>query len=278
MGDPIGPNEETAELAWRFREMCDRHDGWTVFYEVGTENLQVYLDLGLTLIKLGEEGRILLQTFSLEGHERKNMRHALHKLEREGCSFEIIPPERIPAMLPELKKISDIWLEEKNTREKGFSLGFFNEDYLEKFPIGVVKSEGKIIAFANIWSGSGKEELSIDLMRYLPDAPHGIMDYLFIHLILRGKQEGYKWFNLGMAPLSGLEDRALAPLWSRLGAFVFRHGEHFYNCQGLRQYKEKFDPEWKPKYLAYPGGFSLPRILANIASLISRGLTGVITK
>ncbi|HDO26062.1 MAG TPA: lysylphosphatidylglycerol synthetase family protein, partial [Nitrospirae bacterium] len=45
MGDPIGPNEETAELAWRFREMCDRHDGWTVFYEVGTENLQVYLDL-----------------------------------------------------------------------------------------------------------------------------------------------------------------------------------------------------------------------------------------
>ncbi|HDZ00627.1 MAG TPA: DUF2156 domain-containing protein, partial [Nitrospirae bacterium] len=97
-------------------------------------------------------------------------------------------------------------------------------------------------------------------------------------LILWGKQEGYKWFNLGMAPLSGLEDRALAPLWSRLGAFVFRHGEHFYNCQGLRQYKEKFDPEWKPKYLAYPGGFSLPRILANIASLISRGLAGIITK
>ena len=275
MGDPIGQQEEIYELAWRFHEMSDRHNGWTVFYEVGTENLQVYLDLGLTFIKLGEEGRVLLQTFSLEGHERKDMRHVLNKFGRERCSFEIITQERIPAILPELKRVSDAWLAGKNTREKGFSLGFFSEDYLTKFPVAVVKIEDKIIAFANIWAGAGKDELSIDLMRHLPDAPNGIMDCLFIRLILWGKEEGYKWFNLGMAPLSGLEDRALAPLWSRLGAFVFRYGEHFYNCQGLRQYKDKFGPEWKPKYLAYPGGFSLPLILADIASLISRGPTGV---
>jgi phosphatidylglycerol lysyltransferase len=94
----------------------------------------------------------------------------------------------------------------------------------------------------------------------------------------RAQREGYQWFNLGMAPLSGLEDRPLAPLWNRMGAFMFRHGEHFYNFQGLRQYKEKFDPEWGPKYLASPGGLALPRILTNIASLISGGLKGVITK
>jgi lysylphosphatidylglycerol synthetase-like protein (DUF2156 family) len=46
----------------------------------------------------------------------------------------------------------------------------------------------------------------------------------------------------------------------------------------LRQYKEKFDPEWEPKYLASPGGLALPRILTNIASLISGGLKGVIAK
>ena len=278
MGDPIGPQEEIIELAWRFHEMCDRHDGWTVFYEVGVENLPLYLDLGLTFIKLGEEGHVSMETFSLEGSKRKEMRHVIHKLGREGCSFEIIQPESIPVILPELKKISDTWLKEKNTREKGFSLGFFSEKYLKLFPVAVIKKEKKIIAFANIWVGAGKEELSIDLMRHLPDAPNGIMDYLFIHLILWGKQEGYEWFNMGMTPLAGLKDHNLAPLWSKLGAFVFRHGEHFYNFQGLRQYKDKFAPEWKPKYLAYPGGFSLPRILANIASLISRGLTGVITK
>jgi len=278
MGDPIGPAEEWPELLWRFHELCDRYDGWTVFYEIGPEKIHLYLDLDLSVLKLGEEARIPLETFSLEGSNRKGLRHVLHKLEKEGCTFEVIASEDVPLLLPELKRISDAWLAEKNTREKGFSLGFFNEDYLKRFPAGIVRKNGKIVAFANIWAGGKKKELSIDLMRYNSEAPHGVMDYLFTHLILWGKQEGYRWFSLGMAPLSGLEDRALAPLWNRVGAFIFRHGEHFYNFQGLRQYKEKFDPTWERKYLASPGGLALPRILADLASLISGGLKGVIAK
>jgi lysylphosphatidylglycerol synthetase-like protein (DUF2156 family) len=91
-------------------------------------------------------------------------------------------------------------------------------------------------------------------------------------------EQGYRRFNLGMAPLAGLEDRSLAPLWTRLGAQIFRYGEHFYNFQGLRQFKEHFDPEWEPKYLVAPRGFLLPRVLANLASLISGGIMGAIKK
>jgi phosphatidylglycerol lysyltransferase len=141
----------------------------------------------------------------------------------------------------------------------------------------VIRNE-RVEAFANVWAGAQREELSLDLMRYLPQAPDGIMEYLFIRLMLWGKEQGYRWFNLGMAPLSGLENRALTPLWNRLGAFVFRYGEHFYNFQGLRRYKEKFDPQWRPKYLASPGGLALPQILANLATLISGGMKGVVTK
>jgi phosphatidylglycerol lysyltransferase len=81
-----------------------------------------------------------------------------------------------------------------------------------------------------------------------------------------------------MAPLSGLDPRQLAPLWSKVGAFLYRHGEHFYNFQGLREYKEKFGPVWQPRYLASPGGLALPRLLANVASLINGGLRGVVSK
>jgi phosphatidylglycerol lysyltransferase len=278
MGDPIGPAEEWPELIWRFREMCDRNGGWTVFYEVEPQSLHLYLDLGLTLLKLGEEARVPLEFFSLAGSARKGLRHTSGKLEREGCMFEVITAESVALLLTELKQISDAWLSEKSTSEKGFSLGFFKNDYLKLFPAGIVRMNGRVVAFANIWLGAEKEELSIDLMRYLPEAPHGVMEYLFIQLMLWGKQEGYRWFNLGVAPLSGLEDRALAPVWNRLGAFIFRHGEHFYNFQGLRQYKDKFDPAWKPKYLASPGGLALPRILTDLASLISGGLGGVISK
>ena len=141
-----------------------------------------------------------------------------------------------------------------------------------------MRREGRIVAFANIWRGGDRDEISIDLMRHRPEVESIVMDFLFIELMLLGKADGFKWFNIGMAPLSGLENRALAPLWSRLGSMVFRHGEHFYNFQGLRQYKEKFDPVWSPRYLAAPAGLTLPRVLADVAALIAGGLGGVVRR
>lgn len=182
------------------------------------------------------------------------------------------------AILPELRDVSDRWLADKRTREKRFSLGSFQESYLVQFPHAVVRREGRIVAFANVWQGAAGGEFSVDLMRHTNEAPSGIMDYLFVQLMLWGREQGYSYFNLGMAPLSGLESRSLAPLWSKLGALVFRHGEHFYNFRGLRQYKEKFNPEWRGKYLATPGGLAVPRVLANVAALISGGLTGAVRR
>lgn len=278
MGDPLGPRAEWPELIWRFREMSNRHDGWTVFYQVAPENLPLYLDLGLTLLKLGEEARVDLANFTLEGSAHKAQRNLVNRIEKDGYSFDVLPRESVAERLAELKRISDTWLAGRNTREKRFSVGYFDAEYLRHFPVAVVQKEGDILAFANLWPGADKEELSIDLMRYLPEAPEGAMEYLFIKLMLEAKQDGYRWFNLGMAPLAGLENRALAPLWNRLGSMVYRHAEHFYNFRGLRQYKTKFDPVWTPKYLASPGGLALPRILTQIATLISGGLKGTISK
>jgi phosphatidylglycerol lysyltransferase len=276
MGDPVGPDEEKSELIWKFRELCDLHAGWPVFYQIGRQHLHLYLDLGLTLQKVGEEARVPLRDFSLEGGSRKWLRKMQRKVESEGCAFEIV--EDATAILPELREISDSWLTEKRTREKGFSLGFFAEDYIRRFPIAVVRRDTAIVAFANIWSSGENEEVSVDLMRQRSDAPAGVMDFMFLQLMLWGQQRGYNYFNLGVAPLSGLENRALGTVWNRVGALTYRFGENFYNFQGLRQYKEKFDPIWEPMYLASPGGLVLPRILTNLATLISGGLRGVVTK
>jgi phosphatidylglycerol lysyltransferase len=135
-----------------------------------------------------------------------------------------------------------------------------------------------VVAFANVLRGQVGDEITVDLMRYSSQAPDNVMEYLFIQLMLHGRAEGFGHFNLGMAPLAGLENRALAPLWNRVGAFVYRFGENFYNFQGLREYKEKFDPVWEPRYLASPGGLMLPRILTNVASLIAGGVTGIVKK
>ncbi len=278
MGDPVGDAAAFPDLVWEFRELTDRHDGLTVFYQATPEYLPLYLELGLRPLKVGEEASVLLPSFSLEGGGHRGLRRTRREVEGQGCRFELLPGAHPPAVLEELGKISGAWLAEKKTREKGFSLGRFAPEYLSRFPLAVVRKNGQIVAFSNVWIAGNKQEISPDLMRYLPDAPPGVMEYLFIELMLWGKAEGYQRFNLGMAPLSGIEGRSLAPLWSRINALVFRHGEHFYNFQGLRHYKEKFDPEWSPRYLAAPGGWLLPRVLADIAALISGGLRGVVAR
>jgi phosphatidylglycerol lysyltransferase len=278
MGDPIGPVEQWPELLWQFRQMAHRFADRTVFYEVGPEHLHFYLDMGLTLLKLGEDARVSLTDFSLEGSRRKDLRYIHRKLVKQGCTFEIVLPASLADQMTALKEISDAWLKEKNTREKGFSLGFFEPRYIQQFPVGLVRDQEDIVAFANIWQSAGQEELTVDLMRHRPDAPSGVMDFLFIELMLWGASRGFRWFNLGMAPFSGMQTHELAPLWHRLGGMVVRLGDHFYNFQGLRAYKEKFDPIWNPRYLAAPGGFSLPRTLADIGALTSGGLKGILFK
>lgn len=278
MGDPIGDPSEFEGLAWRLMERADEAGGEVVFYEVGPTWLPLYIDLGLVFFKLGEEARVPLEGFSLEGKARADLRHAKRRLEREGASFEVVWPDDVRALFPRLREISDEWLQTRSVREKRFSLGRFDEDYLRRFPCAVIRVQGRVVAFATLWAGASKEELSVDLMRYAADAPRSVMDGLFAHLLLWASDQGYAWFSLGMAPFSGMETHRLAPGWQKLGAALYRYGEHFYNFQGLRDYKEKFEPVWEPRYLAAPPGIRLAGVLADVAGLVSGGLKGVVLR
>lgn len=179
MGDPVGPVSAWPDLIWRFRERADQSGGWPVFYQVGHERLHVYLDAGFSMVKLGEEARVPLDSFSLEGHARRNLRSSKNKIDKMGYSLSVLEPDQVMARMDDLKAVSDAWLEEKHGQEKGFSLGFFNPHYLSLNPVAVVEKDGKIEAFANLWQSAGNNELSVDLMRFRPSAPNGVMDYLF---------------------------------------------------------------------------------------------------
>ncbi|HEY8035776.1 MAG TPA: bifunctional lysylphosphatidylglycerol flippase/synthetase MprF [Methylobacter sp.] len=279
MGDPVGDQSAVENLLWQFQEQADRYGAKAVFYQVGAELLPYYLDQGLSLFKLGEEARVDLLNFSLQGKLRETQRTARNKFGKLDYHFEILSGQSVDAVLPILRRISEAWLSNKNTREKGFSLGFFDEDYLRRTDVAVVKDEsGQIRAFANLWQTTDRQELSLDLMRYDPDSPKGIMDFLFTELMMWGKAENYRWFSLGMAPLAGLERRPLAPLWHKVGTAIFDMGDQFYNFEGLYEYKAKFAPQWQPRYLAAPAGLSVPFILMVITRLISGSWQGVFSK
>jgi phosphatidylglycerol lysyltransferase len=278
LGDPVGPESQRVEMCWRFRELADREGGRTAFYDVPPASLPIYVEMGLTLLKLGDEARVPLERFTLEGKDWKEFRNLLNQGERMGITFEVAPPSEVPAVMPELRAVSDDWLSRKKTREKGFSMGYFDEPYIARCHVAIVRRHGELVAFGNLWSGAPGGELSVDLMRARESAPPRVIDTLFLRLMLWGRERGYRWFNLGMAPLSGLTDHALAPVWNRVGMLLYRHGEAFYNFRGLRFYKEKFDPVWQSRYLACTGGLGVAGLLIDIAGLNSRGLGGVVSR
>ncbi|MEO9034376.1 MAG: phosphatidylglycerol lysyltransferase domain-containing protein [Gemmatimonadaceae bacterium] len=278
LGDPVGPVRDSVALIEEFITRCDRSGGWPVFYRVSPPLLHLYLDYALAVVKLGEIARVSLANFSLDGPQRRNLRRVWRKAVDDGCTFEMVNPEDVPALLPRLKEVSDEWLREKRTREKRFSLGQFDEAFIRRSAVAVVKREGQVVAFVTVWCAGQRAEVEVDLMRYTSAAPSGIMRYALIEAMFWASKEGYAWFNLGAAPLAGIRTSSISPLWNQLTTAVRGVGERYYNFEGLRNFKDWFYPEWEGTYLVSPGGTKRPAILANIASLISGSIGGAFRK
>ncbi len=268
-GDPIGPTREQPELIWSFRELVEHYGGWPVFYQVYADLLPVYLDLGLTLLKVGEEARVSLPDFDLQAPARHALAESAARAQQAGYQFEILEAEGVSDQLPALADVSRSHLIAGGMPECRFAYGPFDDTYLRQFPMAVLRHEGRVLAFANVWTGAGREELAADLLRYRPEASDIARDFLLIELMRWGQRQGYQWFNLGVAPLAETEGPESSGAALHYEALVSHYSDYFYPQRGLRQLHERFAPVWTLKYLAAPGGLALPRILANIAELIS---------
>lgn len=272
-GDPVGERTACIAAIWQLRELADTMGRRCAYYGVSDTYLPTFLDLGLQILKIGEVANVNLVDFSLEGPKRKDWRNAKPRIARDGYAIEVIPAGLVGDDFGNLKAVSDAWLLHKNGQEKGFSLGWFDAAYINRFDLGVLRQigTGKIMAFANIMKAGDKSELFVDLMRYDPNGPNRVMDALFTELLLWGKDNGFRSFSLGGSPLSGFAKHPLACTWHKLGSFLYRNGEQFYKFDGLRRYKQKFDPDWASEYLATTTKLDAARVLYEVSALISRG-------
>lgn len=272
LGDPCGDPESCNAAIIAFRELADRHDLTPCLYEVSETHVHRYHDAGFALFKLGEMAVVDLAAFTLAGKRGEALRHSVSRARREGAVFELFEQPPDAATWQQLRAVSDAWLQERGGAEKGFSLGNYNEDYLRRSPVAVVRVHERIVAFANLMPDYGPHaELSIDLMRHHPAAPPGTMDFLFVELIQNATARGYRFFNLGMSPLAGVGKTRYARAGERVARLAFEYGNRFYNYKGLRSFKEKFHPAWRSAYLAYPFLAPLPLLLIDSAALIAGG-------
>jgi len=270
LGDPIGEKALVPEAIQEFQKFLDLYGFRSVFYEVDDENLSVYHDNGYYFFKMGEEAVVHLSSFDMAGSGKRSFRNVLRRFEKDGFGFQVLYPPFDKAFLDELHGISNEWLNGRD--EKGFSIGWFDVNYLQKAPVAVVKdlNTDRCIAFVSItYHDSENKHIGIDLMRFKKDVPNSTMDYIFIQLFLHFKELGCRYFSLGVAPLSKVGYAPRSHLPEKIGHMIYQYGKSFYSFEGLRKYKGKFDPVWEPKYLAYPQLISLPALLIEITQLIN---------
>ena len=279
LGDPVGTTENIEKAVSEFRTFADRYDRVPAFYEVEDKYLHVYHDLGFSLFKLGEQAMVSIADFTLKGKRGESLRASVNRATRDGLSVDILEHPLDEPTWHALECISRDWLAHKNVAEKGFSLGCFSRPYLSASPIAVVKASERIIAFANLLPGYGRQDdFSVDLLRHIAEAPRGTMDFLIVTLIEYARQHGYRYFNLGMAPLSGVGEARYARAQEKVARLAYEYGNRFYNYKGLRSFKDKFHPEWRSTYLAYPHLTPLPALLVDIAALIAGGYRRILFK
>lgn len=269
MGDPVGNQAKKDVAIKQFLHDSDLYGYQLVFYEVNSDTTMALHEYGFDFMKTGEDGWVKLSDFTLAGKRQRSQRALMHKFDREGYTFEIVQPPFDDSLMKEMKAVSDDWLGDEV--EKGFSLGFFSPQYINEAPVALVRSkEGQLVAFATLMPTGSKKLLTIDLMRHSHAAPSGIMDKIFVSMFLYGQQNGYEYFDLGMAPLSNVGASQYSFIEEKVAHFIYEYGYHLYGFQGLRHYKNKYASFWLPKYTVFRKKASLVESMLALLSVVNQ--------
>ena len=268
LGDPVGPAAELESTIDRFRNFCDEQDWRVAFHQTLPDFAETYRRRGFKLLKVGDDAIVDLERFTLEGSERKSLRHAVSKLERQGVRAEVVEPPVPEPILAQLKEVSDEWLRLAGHRERRFTLGRFEHDYVRRTPLFVaLDSDGRVLAFVNLIPAYVPGDLAIDLMRRRDRVPNGTMEFLFSKLLLEYRARGFRRFNLGLAPMAGFQEGDEASREERALHAFFQRFNFLFNYRGLKQFKGKFATGWEPRYLAYGSALDLPRFAIALAAV-----------
>ena len=265
--NPVAENREMMKKCiTSFSKYCYENGLKDIYYRVPKESLPVYNELSRKSLFLGQEGIVDLESFTLEGGEKKSIRNALNKIKEQGYTTHINTPPLRDGLIQKLKAVSEEWLKLTEREEIIFSQGMFVEKEIkEQTVISIENSEEKIIAFLNIIPDYTKNEGTYDLLRKTADAPNGIMDHILVELFKYFKANGIRYVNLGFAPMSGLNDPH--NFTEKSMKFAYEKIRSFAHYKGQRDYKEKFNPQWNDKFLIYSNDYDLlqvPGVLTRV--------------
>ena len=264
LADPIAPDDKTRKILLEdFVNMCRERRLRTCFLLVSQSRLRLYSSVTLNTLQIGSSALIIIDKFLSNTIKDKWWRWKINKATKSGYTFLVSQPPHSQRLLRQLKGVSDQWLTKQGRRERSFALGYFDSKYLKKTRLyHLSDSSEQIIAFTNqLPTFKPLRVATIDLLRHVPGANDAI-PYLLMKTIEHLGQSGeYKYFDLGFVPFA----HAKGPILTIAKALSTGR----FSSKGLEQFKNKFDPEWQPNYLAYDGDLAdLALIAVNLEKVM----------
>lgn len=270
VGDPIGNPKQFRALINAFSELCFVNDWLVSFIHISDVHVKLYKKAGFRLQKIGEEAIVDLHEFESEKNN-KYFRHIRNRFQKLEYSAEILQPPHSVETLRRLRAISDEWLARPGRAERRLLLGYYDQAYLQQTSVMVVYDAKKTIqGFMNLVPTYVPATANYDLLRCSNAAPGNCNDFLVLSLIEQLQSKGVQMLNLGLCPLSGLDEQAAdATLIDAALRFFYANGDKVYSFSGLHRFKAKYKPAWENRYIAYPGG---ARTFTRIVAALGRAM------
>ncbi|GAO41647.1 phosphatidylglycerol lysyltransferase domain-containing protein [Flavihumibacter petaseus] len=254
--EPVAAPAEKLPALLAFEQQCRSWGLKPAYYRIDEDAWYYFEHLKKKKLLIGQEAILDLTQFTLEGKQNKSLRNGLNSLQKKGYSVALIKAPLEDTLLSELKAVSDEWLEAFNKSEMRFSQGVFDPEVIREQDVVTLRdADGRLVAFLNIIPDFAPEECTYDLIRKTVDAPGGSMDALLVEMIRYGKEEGFSFLNLGLVPMSGIEEPDSTA--ERVVKYAYEKIKRFRHYQGLREFKEKYAGTWENKYLVYENDFDL---------------------
>ena len=269
VGDPAGSKVYFPSLLKEFDELCYVNDWTPAFIHTEPKYSQLYLDDGLSLQKIGEEAVLQTGHFLERVATNKYFRNINSKFTKAGYTTSLLQPPHDPKTLARMQQISKEWLSVPGRDERSFMMGYFSTAYLQQCPVLVaLDPHGVIQGFLNQIPTFDKDEANFDMLRNADGSLGNINDFILMSFIKSAHEQGYERVNLGLCPLSGLDEAgADRTIIDDALKFAYNRAGKLYSFSGLRKFKEKYEPSWNSRFVTYSGG--IPGFTKTINSLNS---------
>jgi phosphatidylglycerol lysyltransferase len=268
LDEPVCHWTDKEEIIKEFECYCLKKGMKSIYFRVSEDSLLNFQGLKKKKLLIGQEGVLDVQQFNLSGKSRKSLRNGLNYLDKNGYKSVIHYGPQTKEFLVKLQSVSDEWLLENNRKEVVFSQGQFDISALRSLDIITIEdAAGEIVAFLNVIPDYAMDECTYDLFRKVSNAPGSCMDGLIVKLIEYAKIHDYRFINLGMVPLMGL-DRPDNPA-EHIMNFVSTKIPKYRKYQNQRDFKDKYSNKWEKRFLLFDHDFDLIQLPVVMKKVMS---------